>query len=72
MLVKIPWKDQVCQVEVDELELVLAPCQEKYELGLDMKVVVLVKMVVIVCNGIQASLGIIWGRIVLNLLLSRS
>ncbi|XP_031260319.1 autophagy-related protein 2 isoform X2 [Pistacia vera] len=33
LLVKMPWKDKGCQVEVDELEIVLAPCQDKYEFG---------------------------------------
>ncbi|KAL5788358.1 hypothetical protein ACOSP7_005307 [Xanthoceras sorbifolium] len=28
LLVKMPWKGKGCQVEVDELEIVLAPCQD--------------------------------------------
>lgn len=30
LLVKMPWKDKGCQVEVDELELLLSPCSENH------------------------------------------
>ncbi|OMO74070.1 hypothetical protein CCACVL1_16949 [Corchorus capsularis] len=30
LLVKMPWKGKGCQVEVDELELLLAPCSENH------------------------------------------
>lgn len=33
LVVKMPWNDKGCQVEVDELEIVLAPCPDKYEFG---------------------------------------
>ncbi|XVF67592.1 hypothetical protein PTKIN_Ptkin10aG0133500 [Pterospermum kingtungense] len=35
LLVKMPWKGKGCQVEVDELELLLSPCSENHFSGAD-------------------------------------
>ncbi|KAI9181365.1 hypothetical protein LWI28_014271 [Acer negundo] len=35
LLVKMPWKGKGCQVEVDELEIVLAPCRDNNSRGGD-------------------------------------